>query len=266
MKIAVTGGGKHALETLVSQINNVCPGNEIYRNENNDEFLNHTEISDCDIAFLDIDIPETNSIAIAKKIKSINPNCNIIFVTSDSKYALEAMELHASGYILKPVTSEKISNEISDLRYPVTPCKLLNAICFGNFEVYLVDGTPIRFKRAKSKELFAYLIYRQGCSCAIRELAARIFEDETYDKKQQVYMQKIISSMMKTLKEYNIEKTITKTYNSLSVNTEYIDCDYYTFMNNEDFFPKNYTGEFMAQYSWAEFVNGYLERFIQEKF
>ena len=47
---------------------------------------------------------------------------------------------------------------------------------------------------------------------------------------------------------------------AVALNDELIDCDYYRFLNMEVPSINAYCGEFMTQYSWAEFVAGYLDR------
>ena len=91
-----------------------------------------------DIAFLDIDMPVINGILLAKKLKTVNPQVNVIFVTAYNEYALDAYKLHASGYVTKPVNLEKIQEELDGLRYPVEmkSTKKLQVKCFGNFEVF----------------------------------------------------------------------------------------------------------------------------------
>jgi two-component SAPR family response regulator len=170
--------------------------------------------------------------------------------------------MHASGYIIKPVSAAAIRTELEDLRHPVTllPNALLRIHCFGNFEVFSAAGEPIKFSRTKAKELFAYLVYRKGSTCSTRELAAVLFEDTEYSTKQMLYLQKIISSMMQTLREHNAVNVIHKTYNAIALNDEVVDCDYYRFLNMDVPSINTYTGEFMTQYSWAEFVAGYLDR------
>ena len=76
---------------------------------------------------------------------------------------------------------------------------------------YLRDGNP-----EKAKELFAYLVYRRGSSCTTRELAAVLFEDTEYSAKQMLYLQKIVSSMMQTLRAYNAANVVHKTYNAIA--------------------------------------------------
>ena len=134
-----------------------------------------------DIAFLDIDMPVMNGIQLAKKLKIANPQINIIFVTAYDGYTLEAHKMHASGYITKPVNETLVRNEIDGLRYPIAlPEKegdLLEVKCFGNFEVFK-DGEPLHFARSKSKELFAYLIDREGAAVSLNELNAVLWDED----------------------------------------------------------------------------------------
>lgn len=63
---------------------------------------------------------------------------------------------------------------------PRDPVSRVEARAFGNFDL-LVDGKRVAFKRAKSKELMAYLIDRHGASVTRREAFAVLWEDRTYD-------------------------------------------------------------------------------------
>lgn len=251
-----------ALGLLVRSIQEACPSAQISKFQSSHDTLQFLETSRCDVAFLDIHMRGIDGLTLAKKIKELNPQCNLVFVTGYSEYAREALSIHASGYIIKPVSPEAIRAELEDLRHPVTPLPdaLLRVRCFGNFEVFTMDGEPIKFSRTKAKELFAYLIYRRGSSCSVRELAAVLFEDKEYSTKQMLYLQKIISSMMQTLKEHNAAHVIHKSYNAISVDDVFVDCDYYRFLKMDVPSINTYTGEFMTQYSWAEFVSGYLDR------
>ena len=125
--------------------------------------------------------------SIHLSVKLIIGYMNIIFVTGFSEYTGDAMRLHASGYIMKPVTTEAVKSELDDLRFPIIPKdnSLLRVQCFGNFDVFLPNGEHVRFERSRSKEVFAYLVHRHGSSCTIKEIFSAIFEDEPYEKKLQ---------------------------------------------------------------------------------
>lgn len=84
------------------------------------------------------------------------------------------------------------------------------------------------------------------------ELAGTLFEDEPYDTKKCQYTQKILSSMMDALRRAGAESVIAKRYNNLAVNMDRVDCDYYRLLSSAQEPPREYRGEFMAQYPWTE--------------
>ena len=245
-----------ALRMLEQAVRESRPDADISAFIDQDDLLEQAKQGGCDIALLDIHMRGMNGVELAKKLKEINPKINIIFVTGFSEYTVEAMGLHASGYIMKPVTKEKIDRELSDLRFPILPKNdaLLRVQCFGNFDVFLPNGDHVRFERSRSKEIFAYLVHRHGSSCSTREIAAVLFEDEPYDLKQQNYMQQLISAMIKSLRAVGAEAAIVKSYNALSVNPKVLDCDYYRFKDLDPGAVNSFQNEYMSQYYWADFL------------
>jgi len=79
-----------------------------------ESFFNITTL-DPDVVFLDIDMPEVSGIYLAEQIMTTHPQVKIIFVTAFDKYAINAFELNAVDYILKPFTLERIKKTISRL-------------------------------------------------------------------------------------------------------------------------------------------------------
>ena len=202
-----------------------------------------------DIAFLDIDMPVMNGMMLAKKLKIVNPQVNVIFVTAYNEYALDAYKLHASGYVTKPVNVEKIKAELDGLRYPVelTPTKKLQVKCFGNFEVF-AGGAPVKFARSKSKELFAYLVDHEGATANVNELNAILWEE---DKKS--YFRNLVADIQASLKAVGAEDVFVKRRNECFIDPTKIDCDAYEYRKNDPNAIRMYRGEYMAQYSWAIF-------------
>lgn len=72
------------------------------------EALTKVEILKPDAVFLDIEMPEINGFSAAKEILKINSDISIIFATAFDQYAVEAFELNALDYIMKPVSEERI--------------------------------------------------------------------------------------------------------------------------------------------------------------
>ena len=87
---------------------------------------------------------------------------------------MKAFELHATGYLMKPVTAEDIRRELTFLYKDSGRDKRVRVQTFGGFDVF-VDGKPLEFKRSKSKELLAYLIDRHGANVTTGELCAALW-------------------------------------------------------------------------------------------
>ena len=256
MRILCVDDEPLALQMLELSVRKARPDAEVFAFRKPRELLEAAEQNGCDVAFLDIHMRGMSGVELAKELKAVNPKMNIIFVTGFSDYTGEAMSLHASGYIMKPVTKEKIEKELADLRFPIVPKNnvLLRVQCFGNFDVFLPSGEHMRFERSKSKEIFAYLVHKQGSSCTTKEIAAVLFEGEPYDKKQQNYVQQLISALMKSLKSVGAEAAVKKGFNALAVVPETLDCDYYRFKELDAGAVNSYHNEYMSQYYWADFL------------
>lgn len=202
-----------------------------------------------DLAFLDIEMPGMNGIKLAKKLKAINPKTKIIFVTAYNDYALEAYKVHASGYISKPVSEEKIKEEIDELSNTIElkSTKKLQVKCFGNFEIFY-KGEPLKLSYKKSKEVLAYLVDREGSAININELNAILWEED-----HKSYLRNLIADIQRTLKSIDCEDVFLKRRNEYSIDVTKIDCDAYEYKKDNPDAVRMYRGEYMIQYPWAVF-------------
>ncbi len=58
---------------------------------------------DADVIFMDIDLPGTNGMDAAAKLRKHDTTTQIVFVTSLAQYAVKGYEVDAVGFIVKPV-------------------------------------------------------------------------------------------------------------------------------------------------------------------
>ena len=72
-----------------------------------------------DIAFLDIELAGESGLELAAGLKQLNPRLNVIYLTSHTEYTRQALDSYCSGYVLKPLTPEKLRRELANLRFPV---------------------------------------------------------------------------------------------------------------------------------------------------
>ena len=253
MNILLVDDEELQLKRLKDSVENALAGITIFSYTNPLKALEENKNNDIAIAFLDIEMPGLNGIQLAKELKAVNPTINIIFVTAYNEYALDAYRMHASGYITKPVNEYKVREEIDGLRYPIEikSSKVLQVKCFGNFEVFH-DGEPLKFTYSKSKELFAYLVDREGSAININELNAVLWEED-----HKSYLRNLISDIQRTLKNVGANDVFIKRHNECYIDPNKIDCDAYEYKRNNPDAVRLYRGEYMNQYSWPIFKANY---------
>ena len=264
MHIIATDDEQSALNVLMGAISEAVPLATVHGFRNPLEALELMKETKCEIAFLDIQMREMSGIVLARKLKEIYPKVNIVFVTGYSQYANEAFALHASGYVYKPVTPDKILIEMENLRNPVKWKDTgIFVNTFGNFEL-IVNGEEVSFGRAKSKEMLAYLVDKQGKAATRKELASVLFERGDYSRAIQDYLSKIVKELVDVLERVGAEKILKRGLNSYAVDVDAFFCDYYEY-EKENVTPdelNRFQGEYMKQYSWAEIT---LARLYWEK-
>ena len=212
-----------------------------------------------DLAILDINMPQIDGIDLAAQIKQARPETAILFLTAYREYAYDAYSVHPTGYLLKPVSQQKLAEEV---RYacggtrPSSPAHI-RIKTFGTFDVY-ADDRPVSFKLARSKEILAYLVDKQGSGVTRGELFAAIWEDNLYDRRRQKQLDVYIRSLRESLQEYGISEIMEMEKGVLRVKPETFACDAYLFYSGDSDAINAYRGEYMSSYSWASMTEAIL--------
>ena len=242
------------LGALVKAINASPDISEVTKFSNCDEALEFVKENTIDIAFLDINMRGMGGLALAEKIIAVRPNCKIVFCTGYEEYAIPAFKLHASGYLMKPVSAEDVQTEINNIKGVKEKEKLLKVKCFGNFELFAKDEKLV-FKRAKTKELFAFLIDRKGAGMTAKEICAVLFPEDMDDDKNSAYLRQLVLDLKSTLKAVGAESVFRHEKPYYRIDTALIECDYLSYLAVG---KPEFHGEYMMQYSWAEYTCGML--------
>ena len=253
MKILIVDDEEYLREDLRDALERVSPGNEYFFASEYNGAMKLIEKSAFDIAFLDIQMPGKNGLALAEIIKKKCPKMNIVMVTAYSEYALDALKLFVSGYILKPVMDDDLKAVLDNLRTPVDKGEKakITVKCFGNFEVF-ADGKPMTFKRQREKEMLAYLICLKGASASRKKICAAIFGESMTPEKAILNFKTTFLSLRIDLTQQGFEGILIHNSNSYAIDTGLIKCDYYDYLTGTSDAADSYHGEFMNQYSWAE--------------
>ena len=259
MKAICVDDEKLITDYLVSMCRSMPPLTEAEGFTRGRDALAWLQENPADLALLDINMPRLDGITLAARIKEMHPQTAILFLTAYKEYAFDAYAVRPAGYLLKPVPLEKLAAEVRYLcgeRHPSAP-EHIRIKTFGNFDVY-VDGKPIGFKLAKSKEILAYLVDRQGAGVSRAELFAAVWEDRPYDRKQQKQLDLYIRSLRETLQAYGISAILEMEKGILRVRPDTFVCDAYLFYSGDSDTINAYRGEYMSAYPWASMTEGIL--------
>lgn len=262
MRILVADDEPLALRNLIRTIGKVKPDAEIISFTEPEDVLEYGRTHFADVAFLDIEMGSVSGIEVAKQLKICYPKINIIFVTGYTQYMAQAISLRMSGYVMKPATEDAIRIELDDLKYPVLQDrdKCLTVRCFGNFEVF-ANGKILEFEKAKTKEMFAYLVDREGSSVTTGELRGILWDDDDMkDSNTRSYLSKVKKDLVTVLKRVGAKDVFIESRGKYAINRNRIACDYYDFLDNKPEGIRAYNGEYMAQYSWGELKNTLLKK------
>lgn len=136
-----------------------------------------------DAVFLDIDMPKLDGLELALRIQEKCPGVMVIFVTAYSQYALEAYQAHPLDFLMKPVKQTRLDDCVLHLRkhyallHRSEPAKGGLVIrCFGDFE--LICERTVKWSTRRARELFLYLIGKNGFPVSRRELLDVLFDGQ----------------------------------------------------------------------------------------
>ncbi|MBS7008770.1 response regulator [Anaerostipes sp.] len=259
MKIISVDNEKMAVEYMSGLVQKVIPQAEFAGFTEASDALDYLAENAADVAFLDIEMGEYNGIDLAGRFKKICPKINIIFVTGYSDYTMDALRLHVSGYLMKPVRADDLRTELENLRHPIQiPVhQRVRIQTFGNFEIF-VDGRPLKLPLTKCRECLAYLVDRKGALVTVAELAGILFEDKPFSSALRNSVYQITFNLTKALKEAGVEDILIKQSRKLAIDPSKVDCDYYRALSGDVGQLNLFAGEYMSNYSWAEFTVGEL--------
>ena len=106
LKIAVCDDEPVFVEQISGRIKKYMPDVAIQGFFSSEELLSQGEVFD--IYFLDIQMEKMNGVETAKKLRELDEESVIVFITGAKEYVFEAFDVSALHYLIKPVDDEKL--------------------------------------------------------------------------------------------------------------------------------------------------------------
>lgn len=180
-----------------------------------------------DVVFLDIGMPEVNGLEAAEYIQQLDSSIRIIFVTAYADHAVEAFELHALDYVLKPVSSVRLSKTIdriaSTMSYQAQTAaameeqeseheaesldfKAPGLLTFKHLDIFKSleqSAEKHKWRTTKSQDLFAFLFHHREEWVSKEVLLDKLWADVSQDKGLTL-LHTSVYQIRKLLKEWNM--------------------------------------------------------------
>jgi len=188
--------------------------------------LKHLSVN---VVFLDIEMPGYFGLQLAEDLLRENDRLEIVFITAYHQYAIEAFELNAIDYLLKPVNYQRLQVSIKRLRKRV---KVISnqtmdstredlpkehningfvgfyAQCMAKFQLFTPGKQSIKWRTKKVRELFLYLGQNYPNPVSRMTIIDDLWPD--YEKEKAItLLHTTIYQLRKLIRSYNCNDPLT---------------------------------------------------------
>ncbi|WP_431027632.1 response regulator [Lysinibacillus sp. LZ02] len=232
-----------------------------------------------DVAFLDMEMADMHGLQVAKQLQKYAPNIQIIFVTAHAHFAVEAFNVEAIDYLLKPVNKKRLvkalrrANQLivlgKDSLSQKTKFKMY-ARTLGRFQLLDVNGQTVNWRTRKVRELFLYLWFHQQRPVSNAVLTEELWPNIEHEKAS-VNLHTAIYQLRKLFKQNGVNNPIQLVNNHYQFDIE-ISSDYAELMSlleqsvheEQDIqqILNLYNGDFLEEeeYHWAIQMRAYIKQ------
>ena len=209
---------------------------EIIEAVNGREAIELFQAQRCDIVFLDIEMPGINGLEASDRIRKIDKNCHIIFLTAydDFNYARKAIAIKALDYLLKPAMEEEIIMAVEEAIKTIAARELMESHKILNRDEVLdaCNDTLVQVRiSVVREEIIQYIQKHYKEEISMQDVAEAMNYTNAYFCK--LFRQGFNKSFTTYLTEYRIDKAkellvdIKVNVKEVSEKVGYIDSNYF---------------------------------------
>ncbi len=189
-----------------------------------------------EVVFCDLDMDGINVSLFMDALKEQAPKAAIVFISSCNSFAVKAFEISAMDYIIKPFTKERFNNTMKRIyayRNYLKDRQDIKILCFNN-QLEIINNstkTHMKWRTKKAKELFTYLLYKNGKRLSKHELVDTIFEGSSDEKKALNNLYVTVYYIRNQLEEFGLDTSRFFISENYTVDVDEGLCDYVDFDN-----------------------------------
>ena len=214
-----------------------------------------------ELAFLDIEMPEMDGLTLAGRLRELQPDMIVIFVSAYESYMADAFRSHgADYYIMKPYDHNDVESAIDRVRLLSGRLrKKVNVCTFGPFELF-VDGSPVAFPDAETKELMALIIDCRGGVLTQTVACGALWPDRPLDNDAVREYRRLLRKLREVLAPLRLESILEQNAQGVFIHTDVMDCDLYQYLDGDMKTIRRFSGAYMTGYPWAAATQASLQR------
>lgn len=205
--------------------------------QNAEEVLDFVRNGDVDLAFLDIKIAEDDGLELARRLRSLRTELDIVFITSHSEFALHAYDVYPLDYMVKPITRKRLAQTVAQAtsRHSASSddagdltINRLTVRGLGCFEASSKQAGAVKWISKKSMELFAYLLVNQGRSVTKIRILEDIFPERPL-KNAEVYLNTVVYQLRRVLSPHGFKEMVISAQEQYRIDLDQADVDFIQF-------------------------------------
>ena len=117
MTILLVENAAPALEQLRKRVSSLASDAQVLAFTGSLDALAAARQQTVDVAFLATELPELSGLDLGRYLKDMYPLVNLVFLADGAERALDALNLHASGYLNKPCKAADLEDQLDNLRF-----------------------------------------------------------------------------------------------------------------------------------------------------
>ncbi|HHX60100.1 MAG TPA: response regulator transcription factor [Epulopiscium sp.] len=119
--------------------------------------LEYIQKNTIDVIFLDINMPKLDGLTLSKVIATLDPVPILVFISAYKEYALDAFQVAAFDYIVKPYSEERIVSTLNRLEAcKSTKCINCKLSLWKNDKLHVVNLEDIYYCQSDEHEVVIY--------------------------------------------------------------------------------------------------------------
>ncbi len=232
------------------------------------EGLSHLTEQRTEIVFLDMEMPGMSGLETAEAIHSLDRAIQIVFVTAYSSYAVEAFEVNALDYVLKPIDPARFAKTLVRLRESIGKSASVRQEeqerpemeMLGQLSIVEPGGRRIvKWRTLKVKELFAYLLQHRGLRLSRDVLMEEIWPSFDLDKAL-VHLHTAVYQIRRMLRETGINAALEFSLESYRLHGDGLVTDADRFQQAADAAAEGRLSDSEAATAWGLYCGHYLDK------